>query len=293
MPRHDVRPTARDHRRRGEVGIAPGMELRGAAQRLTGADAATALLGVMDDEHGNVMPALQLAQVGEQRGDFAAGVFVDAVETYERIEDEQARLQSGDGLGEVAAVGIQIEPEGGRGDDLDVEIGQRHTGCCRDAFEASAHDVQCVLGGKQQDATGTRHGEAAQTWDAGGDRDGEVQGQERLAALWLAADDADRLLGPQAGDQPTMFLRALGETIRGFDRKQGHRRRPAVLGSATGGVAQVSRNSFSSIWRASRSAATVSNSPAMFMSARGLPWACYAARRTMPSGCCMTRDCRG
>jgi hypothetical protein len=39
--------------------------------------------------------------------------------------------------------------------------------------------------------------------------------------------------------------RALGETIRGFDRKQGHRRRPAVLGSATGGVAQVSRNSFS------------------------------------------------
>ena len=161
-----------------EVGIAPGVELRGAAQRLTGADAATTLLGVMDDEHGNVMPALQLAQVGEQRGDLAAGVLVDAVETYERIEDEQARLQSGDGLGEVAAVGIQIEPNGGRGDDLDVEIGQRHTGCCRDAFEASAHDVQCVLGGEEQDATGTRHGEAAQTWDAAGDRDGEIQRQE-------------------------------------------------------------------------------------------------------------------
>src|SRR5271155_4195052 len=86
-----------------EVGIAPGMELRGAAQRLTGADAATALLGVMDDEHGNVMPALQLAQVGEQRGDLAAGVLVDAVDTYERIEGEQARLQAGDGLGEGAA----------------------------------------------------------------------------------------------------------------------------------------------------------------------------------------------
>jgi hypothetical protein len=109
------------------------------------------------------------------------------VETYERIEDEQARLQSGDGLGEVAAVGIQIEPDGRRGDDLDVEIGQRYTGCCRDAFEASAHDMQYVLVGKQQDPTGTPHGEAAQTWDAGGDRDGEVQGQERLAALWLAA----------------------------------------------------------------------------------------------------------
>ena len=28
--------------------------------------------------------------------------------------------------------------------------------------------MQCVLGGEQQDATGTRHSEAAQTWDAGG-----------------------------------------------------------------------------------------------------------------------------
>ena len=34
------------------------------------------------------------------------------METYERIEDEQARLQFGDSLGEVAAVGIQIEPDG-------------------------------------------------------------------------------------------------------------------------------------------------------------------------------------
>jgi hypothetical protein len=43
------------------------VELRGAAQRLTRPGAATALLGVMDDQHGNVMPALQFAQVGEQR----------------------------------------------------------------------------------------------------------------------------------------------------------------------------------------------------------------------------------
>src|ERR1700730_3518217 len=46
-----------------EVGVTPGVELGGAAQRLTGADAATTLFGVMDDEHRNVMPALQLAQV--------------------------------------------------------------------------------------------------------------------------------------------------------------------------------------------------------------------------------------
>ena len=98
----------------------------------------------------------------------------------------------------------------------------------------------------------SRHGEAAQARDAGGDRDGEVEGEERLAALGLAADDADGLLGPQPGDQPAVLLRALGETISWLDGKQAHLRRPAVLGSAAGGAAQVSRNSFSSICRASR-----------------------------------------
>jgi hypothetical protein len=49
-----------------------------------------------------------------------------------------------------------------------------------------------------------------------------------------------------------LFIGALGETIGGLDGKQAHRRRPlADLGSAAGGVAQVSRNSFSSICRAS------------------------------------------
>ena len=83
-----------------EVGVAPGVELGGAAQGLAGADVAGALPGVMDDEHGDAVAALQLAQVGEQRRDLAAGVLVDAMQAHEGIEDEQARLQSGDGLGE-------------------------------------------------------------------------------------------------------------------------------------------------------------------------------------------------
>ena len=75
-----------------------------------------------------------------------------------------------------------------------------------------------------------RHGEAAQAGDAGGDRDGDVEGEERLAALGLAADDADGLLGPQAGDQPALLLGALGEAPCGLDRQQAHRRRPRRLG---------------------------------------------------------------
>ena len=48
---------------------------------------------------------------------------------------------------------------------------------------------------------------------------------------------------------------------------------PRSSSRRSGGAAQVSRNSFSSIWRASRCAATASSSPAMVISARGLPWA--------------------
>jgi hypothetical protein len=49
-----------------------------------------------------------------------------------------------------------------------------------------------------------------------------------------------------------VLVLALGETPCGLDGQKAHRRRAdAALISAAGG-AQVSRNSFSSIWRASR-----------------------------------------
>jgi hypothetical protein len=51
----------------GEVGIAAGVELGGTAQRLTGAHGAGALPGVMDEDDGEAMAALQVALVGEQR----------------------------------------------------------------------------------------------------------------------------------------------------------------------------------------------------------------------------------
>ena len=71
-----------------EVGVAPGVELGGAAQRLAGADAGGGFLGVMDHEHRQRVASLQLAQVGEQRRDLAAGVLVDAMQAHEGIEDQ-------------------------------------------------------------------------------------------------------------------------------------------------------------------------------------------------------------
>ena len=44
-----------------EIGVAPGMELRGPAQGLAGTDVTAALFCVVDDKHSQMMTSLQLA----------------------------------------------------------------------------------------------------------------------------------------------------------------------------------------------------------------------------------------
>jgi hypothetical protein len=48
-----------------EIGVAPSVEFGRAAQRLAGADAAGALLGVMNDQHRDGMAPLQFPQISE------------------------------------------------------------------------------------------------------------------------------------------------------------------------------------------------------------------------------------
>ena len=95
-----------------------------------------------------------------------------------------------------------IQAEAGGGDDLDVQRGEVDAGGQRDAVQTLADDVERVLGGVEQDAAGLRRREVAQAGGAGGDGEGEVQGEEGLAALGLAADDAHGLFGPEALDEP-------------------------------------------------------------------------------------------
>jgi len=196
------------------------------------------------------------------------------MQAHERIEHEQARFQPGDGLFQASAVSLEIEAQAGGGDHLDVELGEADAGGGADAIDPAADDMERVFGGIEQDATRACHREAAQAGDARGDGDGQIEGQKRFTAFWLAADDPDGLFGPQPIDEPALLLGAVGEAPGRLDRKQAHRRRRiAALVSLAAGTAQVSKNSVSSICRASRCAASSSNSPAMIIRARGLPWA--------------------
>jgi hypothetical protein len=139
---------------------------------------------------------------------------------------------------EAVAVGGQIEPQCRRSDDVNVEVPQADAGGGADAFQATAQDVQGVLGGVQQDAAGLWHGEPAQARRPRRHRDGKIQGEEGLAALRFAADDADGIDRPQIGDQPALLLGTRRQRERWRDGERVQRRRPAAIFDCAGeGVA--------------------------------------------------------
>jgi hypothetical protein len=69
-----------------------------------------------------------------------------------------------------------------------------------DALQALAHDGQGVFGWEQEHFARAAHGELAQASGPRSDTDGDIQRQEALAAFGFAAEDADRLIGPQSFD---------------------------------------------------------------------------------------------
>ena len=100
-----------------EIGVAPTVQFAGAAQGLARAGGTGVLAGVMNEEHGHLELALQLAQEGQECGDLGGVVLVDAVKTDQRIEDKQAGLELLDGVGEALAIGGRVQTQGRRGDD--------------------------------------------------------------------------------------------------------------------------------------------------------------------------------
>ena len=191
----------------------------------------------------SVEAALELAQVREQRRDLGGrrSRRCDAAARRDRGRAASGRSAATVSVRRVAVGGSTSRRRRRRGDDVDVEVGERDAGGARDAVEAPAHDVQRVLGGKEQHAPGRAGGEAAQARHAGGDRDGHVEREERLAALRLAADDADRLSAQRLVDEPAPLLgaarRARGRGARAARSSAGLARAAAVgdAGSSVGG----------------------------------------------------------
>ncbi len=98
-----------------------------------------------------------------------------------------------------------------------------------------SHDRGRVLGGEEQDSAAPERGKAPETRRARRDRDGHIEGEEGLTALGLAAEDADRLSGPQPLDEPALLLGTRVEIVRAADGQHGHERLfPSVSGLEAG-----------------------------------------------------------
>src|SRR5271154_423688 len=95
-----------------QEGVGPGEEVARAAEALPRVTPAV-LAGVVDDEHGDIVGALQLAEVAEERGDLPGVVLVDAVQSHEGVEDEEPRCVARHGVSEPPLVMVAVETERG------------------------------------------------------------------------------------------------------------------------------------------------------------------------------------
>jgi hypothetical protein len=172
----------------------------------------------MDDEDGDLVLPLHLAQQVEERRDVSRGILVAPVEPDERIEDEKPWLQSVHGVGEALYIVPDIESQARSRDHLYVELFDRDASRAADPLEAATNDVEGVFGGEEQDPAGSGDGEAPEARRARSDSDGQVEGEETLAHFGLASNNSDGLLAPESLDKPAVFFglrrEAMGRLIR-------------------------------------------------------------------------------
>ncbi len=102
-----------------EIAVSPGVQLGASSQGLPGSGGA-AFAGVVDEQDRGLEASLDVAQEAEDGGDLGDGIFVDAVEADEGVENEEAGPDALHGLDQALAVGAMIEAQGWHVDDGDA-----------------------------------------------------------------------------------------------------------------------------------------------------------------------------
>ncbi len=120
-----------------EIAVSPGVQLGASSQGLPGSGGA-AFAGVVDEQDRGLEASLDVAQEAEDGGDLGDGIFVDAVEADEGVENEEAGPDALHGLDQALAVGAMIEAQGWHVDDGDVEGLEAGVGGAGDALQAGA-----------------------------------------------------------------------------------------------------------------------------------------------------------
>lgn len=163
---------------------------------------AYALAHVVDDEDRDRVLALHLAEEAEERGDVGAAVFVEAVESHQGIEQEELRTASREGPRETLLIGREIEPDGGCGDDVDIESREVERAMHADGTDALTDARERVLGEVDEGRAAIIDGEAIEKGRARCDADGHVEPEPALRAFGLSPAEPDGLVSPHVSDEP-------------------------------------------------------------------------------------------
>jgi hypothetical protein len=206
------------------TGVGPSEEFRGAPQGLTSAQAAGVLACVVDEQNAAAQAALKVSQVVEHRNDLGDIILIARMQSNERVEHEQLRLDRLDGLEKLGSVVFDVQAELRDGDDEDLELVEVVTGGTCNAVESFADEAEGIFGSKEQNAAGLQRTEAAQAGRSGGDAHDHVEGTETLTAFGGSTDDANSLIGPEAFDEPAVVV-ASGLELMSTANRQSHARR--------------------------------------------------------------------
>ena len=136
------------------------------------------------------------------------------------IQQQQQGTDASHGVVESELVALGIEAQAVGGDDVQIEAGQLDAAMAAQLGDAVADAGQSILGEIHQSGTGGLDREATEGRGAGGDRDGEIKTEPRLANLGTAAENADCGGGPEVAHQP---LGSVGLGIDGVHRNGGQR----------------------------------------------------------------------
>jgi hypothetical protein len=107
----------------------------------------------MDDDHREIVPALQSPQIGEDGRDVTGVILIDTVQAHERIEQQHPGSALSYGLGEAALISFEIKAHGSRGNHVDGQRAQVQAAVAADAREARFDDAGRVLGHVEEHAS--------------------------------------------------------------------------------------------------------------------------------------------
>jgi hypothetical protein len=101
-------------------GVGPGVKVGAAAQGLTEVTAG-AFCHVVDKHKGEVMTTVDASQETKQTRYIGGAVLIQAVEAYQRIQEQQFGLECGQSLFQRALITFEVKTKSWCGDDVELQ----------------------------------------------------------------------------------------------------------------------------------------------------------------------------